>query len=267
VPVKSNRKLDSQKEKQLLPILWELLKKNIDDVEFEPTNDISEQLAGSDFKMKSPTIFGDFEYHVIDAKAATDYIAVVGRDRGLPTFAMELASTQRQEYREGWAINNKGYYSKTEYFLFQWVFAKNNSREISKENISHIEIMIVPKDKLLNFIKNPTEFVNGNFPNFREKLDNDKVKALYDFMKYFYTKIKGIRHEDGPIPLKNNDLLHLKKGRLYLNLLNPKGQLTKEPRIVYTSKDIKQEQPMNIVIWKKPYLNDLSIYTCILKNI
>jgi len=63
MPVKSNRKLDSQKEKQLLPILWELLKKNIDDVDIEPTNDISEQLAGSDFKMKSPTIFGDSECH------------------------------------------------------------------------------------------------------------------------------------------------------------------------------------------------------------
>lgn len=266
MPVKSNRKLDSQKEKQLLPILWELLKKNIDDVDIESTNDISEQLAGSDFKMKSPTIFGDSEYHVIDAKAATDYIAVVGEGRGLPTFAMELASTQRQEYREGWAINNIGYYGNTEYFLFQWVFAKNNSREIDKENISHIEIMIVPKVVLLNFIKNPTEFVNGNFPNFRGELDNNKVKDLYDFMGDIYTKLKRLEHKDGPVPIKDNNLLHLQNGRLSLNLLNPKGQLTKEPRIVYTSKDIKQEQPMNIVIWKRPYLNNLSVYTCILKN-
>lgn len=100
---------------------------------------------------------------MVDAKAAQDYYVVEG-ERGLPTFAMELGSIQRNQFRKGWAIGKDigGYYSDTEYYLFQWIFVKDKSLGLTKENISSIEIKVVPKKEIYKLVDNPRDFLRNN---------------------------------------------------------------------------------------------------------
>ena len=81
---------------------------NIKDSEIILTDDKQSQQLGSDFRIKSKTIFGDENFHVVDAKAATNYIKKIGEEP-IPTFAMELMSLQRNNRRSGWVFETDEY--------------------------------------------------------------------------------------------------------------------------------------------------------------
>ena len=250
---------DSQKERALLPILKEFLERELPDAEIRFTNSREEQLQGSDFLMKSLQVFGDNNFHTIDAKAATDYIVIDGRSDGLPTFAMELASLQNGNYREGWAIDNESYYKNTEYFCFQWIFTRNNTRDLSIQNIARIEVKIIPKRDLLHFIQNPFNlFPNLTNNGYIGELNQERISNLYIWMENTFNSLRG--NQDGDYRF-NNLNVKLQRGRLYLSLLNPNEVDGKGPKIVYTSEEVKSECPLNITIAKRPYLEKLSIFS------
>lgn len=259
----TNRKEDARKERVLLPTLKVLLEKRFPDAEIKFTDSKTEQLQGSDFLIKSYKLFNDNEFHTVDAKAATDYIVVDGKGDGLPTFAMELASMQNSKLREGWAINNEEFYKNTEYFCFQWIFTKENTNDLSIKNISRIDVKIIPKKKLIAFINNPYDF----FPNMDKEgyignLERERIDGLYHWMENTYNKLEG-KPDGNYICDKLN--VELKKGRLFLSLMNRHEVGGKGPKIVYTSKKIKGESPLNLTIAKDPYLSKLSIFSEILK--
>ena len=195
----SYREEDSSKEKKLIPVLIDLLEKNIEDVSIKMTDSKEDQLKGSDFKMKSFELFKDQEYHVLDAKAATDYLAIEGESEGLPTFAMELASTQKRKYVSGWAVKNtdSGYFSQTEYFLFQWIFIKDKSKGITVENISSIEIRIIPKTKLVDFIERVRDNAELEINGYIGDLSSQRIQKMYSFLKDKYDELKSNHSPDG----------------------------------------------------------------------
>jgi hypothetical protein len=261
----SYREEDSSKEKKLIPVLIDLLEKNIEEVSIKMTDSKEDQLKGSDFKMKSFELFKDQEYHVLDAKAATDYLAIEGESEGLPTFAMELASTQKGKYVSGWAVrnNDSGYFSQTEYFLFQWVFIKDKKKGITVENISSIEIRIIPKTKLVDFIERVRDNARLEINGYIGDLSSQRIQKMYSFLKDKYDELKSNNSPDEFYQLgPTENYFELKKARIYLSVCNAKikNSRARGPKIVFTSNDIKKEQPLNMVISKK-YLNEMSVYT------
>ena len=149
----SNRTEDMKKERILIPILKNFLEKHIPDIEIILTDDIKDQFAGSDIRMKSNFLFKDDKYHIVDAKGATDFIKKEGEE-ALPTFAMELISTQSGGVRMGWATpyTDKGHYDKTEYFCFYWVFVNDTELDLDENNVSSLEVIIVEKSKIVSFV-------------------------------------------------------------------------------------------------------------------
>ncbi|MBF0805964.1 MULTISPECIES: hypothetical protein [unclassified Streptococcus] len=248
----------------LTTVLIELLERHVPDIEIEVTEGKIDQLRGSDLKIKSNKIFDDDDYHVVDTKAAQDYYAVEG-ESGLLTFAMELGSIQRNQFQEGWAISKDvdGYYSATEYYLFQWIFVKDKSLGLIKENISSIEIKVVPKKEIYKLVNNPREFLIKNqlltdieigYP-IREI--STRVENLYKYMAEKYEEsIDGITEKT----FKITNLQYEKKNKnLYLSPICLENVSYKGPKIVYTSPEKKVEAPLNMTV-SKYLLDKISIY-------
>lgn len=260
----SRRGYNHRNEKMLTTVLIELLERHVPDIEIEVTEGKIDQLRGSDLKIKSNKIFDDDDYHVVDTKAAQDYYAVEG-ESGLPTFAMELGSIQKNQFQEGWAISKDvdGYYSATEYYLFQWIFVKDKSLGLIKENISSIEIKVVPKKEIYKLVNDPREFLIKNqlltdieigYP-IREI--STRVENLYKYMAEKYEEsIDGVTEKT----FKTTNLQYEKKNKnLYLSPICLENVRYKGPRIVYTSPEKKVEAPLNMTV-SKYLLDKISIY-------
>lgn len=262
----SNRTEDMKKERILIPVLEKKLKKNIPDLEIIRTDDEENQFGGSDILMKSKTLFGDDEFHVVDAKGATDYIVKEG-ERVLPTFAMELISTQDSGVYMGWATpyTEEGYYDQTEYFCFYWVFV-NDFKKLNEETVSSFEVMIIKKDILVEFVTTPynSKFIQkekfSNFPTRRiEEFSEQRIRQLYAWMQNICSHMEA--NGETVYNWNGNQISVLMKNQsiqmFIYDLSNPK---IGGPKIVYTSPKKKKENPLNMVIAKKPYLEEMAIY-------
>lgn len=244
--IKTNRSSDSAKERALIPILKELLELNIKDSEIILTDDKQSQQLGSDFRIKSKTIFGDENFHVVDAKAATNYIKKIGEEP-IPTFAMELMSLQRNNRRSGWVFETDEYYGLTEYFCFQWIFVNSKSNDITKENVASIKVVFVPKTKLQEYI---TTLVGTDSIEISKK----NIDKIYNLMECIYEQIKDINKSEiatisvgskekkvnYDLSVKNTNKI-LKISPLCINDVSVKGpKLSYSPTIA--------EKPLNLVI-------------------
>lgn len=276
---KSNRNYDHSIEQIICKVSIEILKQNVKDIEIIETNSIESQIRGSDFLIKSKLIFQDDNFHVCDFKAASDYSVQVG-ENPLPTFAFELASLQENreskllELRRGWLFPDSEYYSKTEYFVLQWIFLKDKKLGITEENISEIQYEFIDKEKLQNLIINldkhlahglKNKFNFNSYKPFRP----DSILKYHHFLKKVYNScIEGnnfnkdretffnITHlKDSPLNFK------AEKGRLYFSNLSISDVNFGGPRLCFTTNKIKPEQPLNFVIARRPYLEKCSTYS------
>ena len=152
----SKRRTDTEKEKLVTEALICFLKEEYgDSFSIKRVTDKDGQLKGTDFVIKCRDIFNDDEEHRVDAKAAIDYPASIDpKNSGLPTFAMELASIQNDNFRIGWAISDSDeFYSDTEYYVFQWIFLHQGIDLLrSPQDIAKIEVKVVSKKDLKEFI-------------------------------------------------------------------------------------------------------------------
>lgn len=261
----SNRTEDMKKERILIPILKKILEKHIPDIEIILTDDIKDQFAGSDIQMKSYSLFKDYEFHIVDAKGATDFIKKEGEE-ALPTFAMELISTQPGGVRMGWATpyTDEGYYDSTEYFCFYWVFVNDTELDLDENNVSSLEVIIVEKSKVVSFV---TSMKNSKL--MQKKLNEysfgtlkkERIEGLYNWMQQTYkTMVKEGKtfHEDAALKVILDD------EKVYLNVLNSQNTDKKGPQIIYTSPNRKKEHPLNMTV-SKYYLKEMGIFSDKLK--
>lgn len=261
----NNRKEDMKKERILIPILEKKLKKKIPDLEIIRTDDKDNQIGGSDILMKSKTLFGNDEFHVVDAKGATDFIKKEGEE-SLPTFAMELISTQSGGVRMGWATpyTDEGHYDRTEYFCFYWVFVNDTELDLDEKNVSSLEVIIVEKSKIVSFVTSmkKSEFMQKKLNEFSfGTLSKERIEGLYNWMQQTYkamvTNGKAF-HEDKALKVILDD------EKVYLNVLNSQDTDKKGPQIIYTSPNRKKEHPLNMTV-AKYYLKKMGIFSDKLK--
>lgn len=265
--MKSKRQVDTKREKIVTEALIGMLKDNISDIDVKINDDKKLQLRGVDLKIKSESIFGDGTYHAVDCKAATDYIVEVG-EKGLPTFAMELGSTQKEEFRIGWAISDSDeFYSDTEYYVFQWIFLHQGSFPLcSPEDIAKIEVKVVSKKDLKEFIESVSEKIEPK-AELRNpiNLTYENIEKLYNFFSKFSKIYSEISKENRDIKKtitieKKVFSINIdKKKRLKMSPVDYKNCDKKGPKLVFTPKTVKEEQPLNLVI-PKYYLDSISIY-------
>lgn len=261
----SNRTEDMKKERILIPILKNFLKKHIPDIEIILTDDITDQFAGSDIRMKSNFLFKDDKFHIVDAKGATDFIKKEGEE-ALPTFAMELISTQSGGVRMGWATpyTDKGHYDKTEYFCFYWVFVNDTELDLDENNVSSLEVIIVEKSKIVSFVTSMKncELMKQKLNKYSlGTLKKKRIESLYNWMQQTYkTMVKEgkIFHEDAALKVILDD------EKVYLNVLNSQNTDKKGPQIIYTSPNRKKEHPLNMTV-SKYYLKKMGIFSGKLK--
>lgn len=265
----SYRAEDMKKERILIPILEKKIKKDIPDVEIIRTDDEHNQMSGSDILMKSKTLFKDDKFHVVDAKGATDFIKKEGEE-ALPTFAMELISTQKSGVHMGWATpyTDEGHHDKTEYFCFYWVFV-NDLEELNEETVSSLEVMIIKRDTLVEFVTNPynSEFIikekfSDNPKRRIEELSERRIRDLYDWMQKEYPAME--LSEETVYKWNKNLSVLLKNKSAQVFIYDSADTEIGGPKLVYTSPKKKEERPLNMVIAKKPYLRKMSIYHKIL---
>lgn len=265
--MKSKRQVDTKREKIVTEALIGMLKDNISDIDVKINDDKKLQLRGVDLKIKSESIFGDGTYHAVDCKAATDYIVEVG-EKGLPTFAMELGSTQKEEFRIGWAISDSDeFYSDTEYYVFQWIFLHQGSFPLcSPEDIAKIEVKVVSKKDLKEFIESVSEKVEPK-AELRNpiNLTYENIEKLYNLFSKCSKIYSEISEENRDIKKtittkkKVFSIIIDKKKRLKMSPVDYKNCEKKGPKLVFTPKTVKEEQPLNLVI-SKYYLDSISIY-------
>lgn len=285
----SKRRTDTEKEKLVTEALICFLKEEYgDSFSIKRVTDKDGQLKGTDFVIKCRDIFYDDEEHRVDAKAAIDYPASIDpKNSGLPTFAMELASIQNDNFRIGWAISDDPkYYSETEYYCFIWITvikARKIKKELpvdtyKRENIEKVDLKFIHKDKLKAFITNLTSnsksectFYDVNatnvelFYSFFEKAaeharNND---ILYAERQEFYCRAKE--------NLEKQCLIRVEKGRLKANPIYRQvfdrfdyktNKKIQEPKLVYTA-SFKNERPLNLTIYKQ-MLDELAIKSLVL---
>lgn len=285
----SKRRTDIEKEKLVTEALICFLKEEYgDNFSIKRVTDKDGQLKGTDFVIKCRDIFNDGEEHRVDAKAAIDYPASIdSKSSGLPTFAMELASIQNDNFRIGWAISDDPkYYSETEYYCFIWITvikARKIKNELpvdtyKRENIEKVDLKFVHKDKLKAFITNLTSnsksectFYDVNatnvelFYSFFEKAaeharNND---ILYAERQEFYCRAKE--------NLEKQCIIRVEKGRLKANPVYRQvfdrfdyktNKKIQEPKLVYTA-SLKNERPLNLIIYKQ-MLDELAIKSLVL---
>lgn len=262
--MKSKRQVDTKREKIVTEALIGMLKDNISDIDVKTNYDKKLQLRGVDLKIKSESIFGDGTYHAVDCKAATDYIVKVG-EKGLPTFAMELGSTQKEEFRIGWAISDSDeFYSYTEYYVFQWIFLHQGINLLrSPQDIAKIEVKVVSKKDLKEFIESVSEKIEPK-AELRNpiNLTYENIEKLYDFFRKYseISKEKRDIKETITIGKKVFSINIDKKKRLKMSPVDYKNCDKKGPKLVFTPKTVKEEQPLNLVI-PKYCLDSISIYS------
>lgn len=266
--MKSKRQVDTKREKIVTEALIGMLKDNISDIDVETNDDKKLQLSGVDLIIKSESIFGDGTYHAVDCKAATDYIVEVGK-KGLPTFAMEIGSTQKEEFRIGWAISDSDeFYSDTEYYVFQWIFLHQGIDLLrSPQDIAKIEVKVVSKKDLKEFIENVSEKIEPK-AELRNpiNLTYENIEKLYNFFRKLSKKYSEISKENGEIKetiTTGEKVFSInidKKKRLKMSPVDYKNCDKKGPKLVFTPKTVKEEQPLNLVI-PKYYLDSISIYS------
>lgn len=275
----SNREYDHSIEQIICKTSIEILKQNVKDIEIKETDSVESQIKGSDFLIKSKFIFRDDKFHVCDFKAASDYPVQEG-ENPLPTFAFELASLQENreskllELRRGWLFPDSEYYSKTEYFVLQWIFLKDKKLGITEKNISKIQYEFVNKVKLQNLILNLDKNINSNLKNkfvinLYKPFRPDRIFKYHHFLKKVFNRYnegeryyKELFDEEEFINITHLNVSPLnfmvKKGRLYFSNLLISDAKVGGPKLCFTTSKIKPEEPLNFVIARKPYLENCS---------
>lgn len=99
-----------------------------------------DQVAGADIIISIPSL--NIKNAIVDEKAAVRYV-----NRHLSTYSLELSFVNRAgEVSNGWFIKPS---NKTEYYLLQYIKADvKDWKEITKDNITEIEVILVSKQAI-----------------------------------------------------------------------------------------------------------------------
>lgn len=143
--INKDRKTDEKIEQEVAAYLDEYFYSNPLFWSAIRTKTRKKQVKGSDIVITIPSkriLDG-----VVDEKAAINYV-----NKELNTYALEISSIDRGGNQMlGWLMSAD---SITEYYLFQWIKADVESwRDITKDNITEIEVMLVPKRAICNLLK------------------------------------------------------------------------------------------------------------------
>ena len=108
------------------------------------TDNLSEQLKGSDIVLSNPSL--NLENVVVDEKAITHYLT-----EQIPTFALELSFIARNgSLMEGWFTDTD---KVTDYYLFAWPLA-DKEWDIELSNIKHVDYALVKRSKIIEWLSN-----------------------------------------------------------------------------------------------------------------
>lgn len=146
---------------------------------FNRTNDIENQLRGSDIIISVPKL--GILNAIVDEKAATHYI-----NKDLPTFAFELSfKLNNGQIVEGWLTNTC---KKTQYYLLMWITAKKEW-DIKKEDIIQIEYILIERNKILMYL-NSKGYGVIELKNKAKMILNNDIEGVIDKSNdqpfYFY---------------------------------------------------------------------------------
>lgn len=107
------------------------------------TDDLENQMAGSDIILSIPGV--NIENAIVDEKAQSQYI-----NRPLPTFALELSfKTAAGDIVEGWLTDPD---KKTEYYLCIWIWKAEKKWNPTAEQIHKLEYALVSRQKILDYL-------------------------------------------------------------------------------------------------------------------
>ena len=135
--LKSNRKFDSNQEKIINQFTYTFfLKKEYKDVEM--VYDVDKQICGIDAICDGLNI---------DIKAQASYI-----NNPRPTFILELSFLDKYgNLKKGWFLNDK---LSTTHYCFIWIPSAKSNILKSIDDINRLEIMVVDKERLKDYIFN-----------------------------------------------------------------------------------------------------------------
>ena len=140
------RTKDMDAERELARFLDKYLYTNDIFTRAERTDNVTNQIGGSDIILSIPSL-GIFDA-VVDEKASIYYI-----NKDLKTFVLEISFLNRnRQYTEGWFIDDS---LSTAYYLMQWIKANvEDPWQVKEKNITEIECVLVSKVKLKEYFAN-----------------------------------------------------------------------------------------------------------------
>ena len=138
------------------------------------TDDLAEQLSGSDIIITVPSL--GIQNVIVDEKAITHYLT-----NPLPTFALELSfRSQNGSIVEGWLTDAQ---KVTEYYLLMWPLA-SKPWDIEIQDIRKIDYMLVKRSDILQWLASQGYTV-------------DVLREKADYIRKTYTENGAIEKEDG----------------------------------------------------------------------
>lgn len=195
-------------DKYFYPVIEKKYMNKINNI--ERNYDVSKQNKGVDviLESKSGSLIN------IDEKTATDYF-----NKDIPTFVLEISFLKDNVLKEGWLFGNK--YSDTDTYLFCWGWKEDTNKDLSVENIKHIEAYSIRKSKLQKLLDDKYDLNKYNYKK-KVELAIDEINELSNDEKVFLKGTKGPRW---------NISRHLNEEPI--NLVTPKHLLKQATKTIF----------------------------------
>lgn len=165
--------------------------------EFEYVNDLNRQRKGIDLIVKSEAIFNDSKLHIIDEKAASNYIKISKHQKNMPTFSFELDYMGKNgERNDGWLFGKQ--FKETEYYLISWLWADNlnfkktrntlPTNDLTYESLSKAKCLLIKKSAIHDYLRK-FKVTESNFRAISERIRDKQIvksgkKSLCENQKY-----------------------------------------------------------------------------------
>lgn len=142
--MKTNRGRDMKVEREIASFLDEHLYSQPIFTCHTRTDDVEQQLQGSDILLSIPSL--GIENAIVDEKAISTYYYL---PKSIPTFALELSfKSNRGDIIEGWFTDTS---KITEYYLMVWIHA--TKYDFTKDDITWLEYALVRRSDIYKWLE------------------------------------------------------------------------------------------------------------------
>lgn len=142
--MKTNRGRDMKVEREIASFLDEYLYSQPIFTNHIRTDNVQQQLQGSDIILSIPSL--GIDNAIVDEKAISTYYYL---PKSIPTFALELSfKSNRGEIIEGWFTDTS---KLTEYYLMVWIHA--TKYDFSKDDITWLEYALVRRSDIYKWLE------------------------------------------------------------------------------------------------------------------